>query len=158
MPFDSLTPWIETKTPAPETKTEVPPAPVLSVWARARNFLAAIPWTAQPATLADVVNYTPPPPPPPDARVVALRAALEHVGKSYIPDIIKEHATSPAAFYGALEALSKATGHPMHSLGFHMRPSARYSCDMRCMSPGVQERAINKAIRIIEADPTRTVR
>jgi hypothetical protein len=141
---------------------EAPPEPPRSRWQRFGDILTrfiafnrSIPLNTPPAEPAntELWQQVPPPPPKPvDARLQPLRIALAFVGERAIPNVICDAATSPAAYYGALEAISRVTGHPVHVLGYRMQPNSRYSCDTSCMSKRTQRDALKKAIEFVESD------
>lgn len=138
---------------------EARPEPPRSRWQRVGDALArfvafnrSIPLTVEPTNVDLWQQVLPPPPKPIDARLEPLRRALAFVGERAIPNVICEAATSPAAYYGALTAISRVTGHPVHNLGYKMQPSSRYSCDTSCMSKRDQRNALKKAIEFVEGD------
>lgn len=161
MPFDGNATRIFHPQSTTEEQVELQP---LSLFARIREWWC----TVRPRSfISDVA------PKPVDARVVALKVGLDAIQQrewlwreSKINDYVKysplteirEAATSPAAYYGALEAIRAVTGHPVHAIGYAIESPRRNSCNMSCMTPKEVKSALKLAIQYIESNPSRLVR
>jgi hypothetical protein len=147
MPLD-MTGWERTTAAPLEQPTTPATTQQQNWWSRAATAAREI-WTA----VAGIRLM--PPPKPVDARVKVLQATMVAVSKgnrTSVVDFIRQQKVSPAASYGALEAIHAVSRHPVHALR-----TSRYSCDMTCMSKWAVRSTLQKAIEHIEADPTRFV-